>query len=81
MQGMPHRLKPGPRLRAIGHYAFQLVFFAAGLFFGWRAVLGFGSDPLPMVATAAGLAALCWLQFATSWLAHRARQGRRKPPL
>ena len=32
--------RPGPLLQAISHYSFQLVFFAAGLFFCWRAFTG-----------------------------------------
>lgn len=72
--------RPGPLLQAVSHYSFQLVFFAAGLFFLWRAVTGFATEPVSVVATGAGLGALCWLQFATSHLAYRAKLRRRKPP-
>jgi hypothetical protein len=71
---------PSPALRAVSHYSYQLVFFAAGLFFWWRAALGFFSDPIHMVAASAGLGGLCWLQFTTSLLARRARLRRGKPP-
>ena len=72
--------RPGPLLRALSHYSFQLVFFAAGLFFCWRAFTGFETEPVSSIATSAGLGALCWLQFATSYLAYRASLRRRKPP-
>jgi len=72
--------RPGPLLQAISHYSFQLVFFTAGLFFWWRAFTGFDTEPVSTVVTSAGLGALCWLQFATSYLAYRAKLRRRKPP-
>jgi len=72
--------RPGPMLQAISHYSFQLVFFAAGLFFCWRAFTGFATEPVSTIVTSAGLGALCFLQFATSLIAYRAKLRRRKSP-
>jgi len=62
----------------LAHYAYLLVFFSAGLFFWWRALVGFDTAPLTELATSAVLGALCWLQFTSLALAHR-RQARQEP--
>jgi hypothetical protein len=72
--------RPGPLLQAISHYSFQLVFFTTGLFFWWRAFTDLATEPPSTILTSAGLGALCFLQFATSYLAYRAKLRRRKSP-